>query len=130
MGFVAANQGQTYAFIDNTAQPNTDYFFRLRQTDQDGRVNYSEIRSARIGSTATDGLHLFPNPTTDRISYRWTTPEETRSNRKYALTDAQGRLLREGQLLSSGGLLNLETLPAGVYFLRIPGLEVLRVVRL
>jgi subtilisin-like proprotein convertase family protein len=130
LGFVAASSEQRYSFVDATALPNTDYFFRLRQTDTDGRVSYSEIRSARIGTSTTDGLHLFPNPTADRLRYRWTTPENARSHRPYALTDARGQLLQKGQLRSSGGSLSLEALPAGVYFLRVAGLEALRVVRL
>lgn len=128
LGFVVA--GNEYRFVDATALPNTDYFFRLRQTDLDGNVSYSEIRSARIGETTNDGLHLFPNPTTNRLRYRWTTPADERTNRTYGLTDARGRLLQEGNLLSSGGSLNLEHLPGGVYFLRVKGLAVLRVVRL
>ncbi|TXF88938.1 T9SS type A sorting domain-containing protein [Neolewinella aurantiaca] len=128
IGFVGA--GNDYSFVDITALPGTDYYFRLRQTDQDGRVSYSEIRSARIGQAATDGLHLFPNPTADRVRYRWTTPEGLRSDRLYSLTDSQGRLLQEGQLHASGGSLSISTLPAGVYFLRVTGLKAMRVVRL
>jgi len=130
LGFVAASPAQEYGFNDATALTNTDYFFRLRQTDQDGRVSYSEVRSARIGASATDGLHLFPNPTTGYFRYRWTMPESARSNRAYTLTDAQGQLLRAGQLQPSGGSLSLETFPAGVYFLRVTGLKTLRIVRL
>ncbi len=131
LGFVASSLEQNYDFIDETALPNTDYLFRLRQTDDDGQVSYSEIRSARIGTSATDGLHLFPNPTTNRLRYRWTTPSEARTDqRTYSLTNTQGQLLQEGHLLSSGGSLSLEALPAGVYFLRVAGLEALRVVRL
>ena len=125
LGFVAATEA--YTFTDATARPNTDYFFRLRQTDRSGRVGYSEIRSGRIGAAQTPGLHLFPNPTTDRVRYRWTAAAE---DRPYVLTDAAGRQVASGRLRSSGGSLNLENLPAGLYFLRVDGLNVQRVVRL
>ena len=128
LGFVEASEA--YRFVDPTARPDTDYFFRLRQTDLDGRVSYSEIRSARIGTTTSVGLRIFPNPTSGLLRYHWATPEGSRYTRSYSLTDARGVLLRKGQLLSSGGALSLKDLPSGVYFLRVPGLEVLRVVRL
>jgi subtilisin-like proprotein convertase family protein len=128
LGFVSA--GNAYTFIDVTAKANTDYYYRLRQTDLDGHVSYSEIRSARIGTTAAAGLYLFPNPTTSHLRYRWTVPESARTDRTYTLTDARGRVLREGQLRSSGGSLSLETLPPGVYFIQVPGLQAVRVVRL
>ncbi len=128
LGFVAADDA--YTFTDETALPDTDYYFRLRQTDLDGRVNYSELRSARINGTAASSLRLFPNPTSGNVAYRWTVPASERTDRTFTLTDARGRVLREGQLFASGGSLSLADLPGGVYFVRVAELETVRVVRL
>jgi len=124
LGFVAA--GTDYRFDDRTAQPLTDYVYRLRQQDLDGRVNYSELRTARIGET-TKALRLFPNPTSGVLNYRLSTTAATATN--YTLTDVNGRLLNAGQLNGQSGTISLEGLPAGVYLLRSGG-DTYRVVRL
>jgi len=128
LGFVAAEDA--YTFTDETALPDTDYYFRLRQTDLDGHVNYSELRSARVDGNAVNSLRLFPNPTNGNVAYRWTVPADERTDRDFTLTDARGRVLREGRFFASGGSLSLTDLPGGVYFVRIAGMEALRVVRL
>jgi subtilisin-like proprotein convertase family protein len=122
LGFVAP--GTAYRFDDRTAQPLTDYVYRLRQQDLDGRVNYSELRTARIGTTAK-ALRLFPNPTSGVLNYRITAADGLR----YTLTDVNGRVLGCGQLNGTVGTIKLEKQPAGIYLLRAGG-ETYRVVRL
>jgi len=128
LGFVAA--GASYTFTDLNAELATDYFYRLRQTDLNGQVNYSELRTARIDGISSSALHIFPNPTGGKVSYRWALPVSERRNRSYSLTDTRGRLLREGQLFASGGSLSLADLPGGVYFVRVAGQEAERIVKL
>lgn len=121
LGFVAA--GTDYSFTDATALRNTDYFYRLRQTDLDGRVNYSPLRSARIGGAAGQ-LFLFPNPTEGLLSFRRTGTEPL----DFRLTDVSGRLLQSGTLRNERGTLDLGGLPAGLYFLRTRG-RALKIIR-
>jgi len=89
-------------------------------------VNYSELRTARIGET-TKALRLFPNPTSGVLNYRLSTTAATATN--YTLTDVNGRLLNAGQLNGQSGTISLEGLPAGLYLLRSGG-DTYRVVRL
>lgn len=122
LGHVAA--GTAYTFPDETALANTDYFYRLRQEDLDGRVNYSDIRSARLGGST--GLTLFPNPTSSHLNYNLPGGTEPLP---YQLIDVNGRLVAEGQLQPAGGRIELAEQPAGIYFLRCNG-ETRKVTRL
>lgn len=123
MGFVAA--ATDYRFDDRDALPHTDYLYRLRQQDVDGRVAYSEVRTARYGEAA-GAVSLFPNPTNGDISYRI---DATGSNLPFELIDVNGRVLVNGVLNAGGGTLKLEDKAAGVYFVRVAG-STFRVIRL
>jgi subtilisin-like proprotein convertase family protein len=114
LGFVAA--GSDYTFPDETAIAHTDYFYRLRQEDFDGGVSYSDIRTARLGEGL--GLVLFPNPTGNRLNYRFPAQDGALP---YNLIDVNGRVISEGQLRPEGGSLELADYPSGVYFLRVNG---------
>ncbi|MEM9525843.1 MAG: T9SS type A sorting domain-containing protein, partial [Bacteroidota bacterium] len=120
LGFVAA--GSAYRFLDATVAPNVDYYYRLRQTDFDGTISYSEIRVARLGNVDPNiALLLYPNPATDNVNYRWTVATTADDQQRYRLSDIQGKLLAEGPLFPSGGSLQLSSFPPGVYFLRVFG---------
>jgi hypothetical protein len=56
----------SYQFTDNFVQPNTVYYYRLRQVDFDNRSNLSAVRQAKISETALV-VSLSPNPAKDQI---------------------------------------------------------------
>lgn len=114
LDFVAA--GEDYTFPDRTALANTDYYYRLRQEDLNGRVSYSSIEIARYGNQS--GLVLFPNPTGNTLNYR--IPGQA-TQLPYNLIDVNGRVVLEGLLQPEGGHLELINIPSGVYFLRFSG---------
>ncbi len=122
LGFVAA--GADYRFDDRTARPDTDYFYRLRQQDLDGRTSYSDLRAARFGSETATSLKLFPNPTNGLLRYQL-----SGAAAGYDLIDVNGRLLESGRLRTDGGTIDLARRPAGVYYLRTTGSEVSETVR-
>lgn len=125
LGFVAASTD--YKFDDREALPHTDYLYRLRQQDLDGRVSYSEVRAARFGDGGSAGsLNLFPNPTPGDIRYQIPGAD---NDLPYTLIDVSGRVLASGILSAGGGTLKLDDRPAGVYFVRTAE-STYRVVRL
>lgn len=129
LGFVPASGTSSgrYTFDDRTAQKGQTYYYRLRQTDVDGQIEYSPVRSASLGdATAANSLILAPNPTQDFVRYNWLRAQER--DQDYQLINLQGQLLATGQLFSSGGSINLSDFPAGMYFIRI-GSEVYRLVK-
>lgn len=114
LGFVAA--GSDYTFPDQTARSHTDYFYRLRQEDFDGRVSYSDIRTARFGDELS--ILIYPNPTTGLLNYQLAGPDRTIP---YQIMDVNGRTISQGVLNESTGTLSLSELPTGVYLLRVEG---------
>lgn len=59
-----SNQLLNYSWNDYNVYPNTDYYYKLRQVDFDGSVQFSEIIHARINAGEKQGIELFPNPVT------------------------------------------------------------------
>lgn len=113
LGFVAA--GASYQFTDGGVAPNNDYFYRLRQTDLDGTINYSEMRRARLRGAPATFLTVFPNPGKGIFTYRHDVSEAL----PYTLYDGQGRKLETGLLAPGAGTLHLRSRPNGVYYLRV-----------
>lgn len=59
-------RSNTYSFIDNTAKPNTLYYYKLVSSDRDGRIKEGPIKTARINNKEFYSL-IYPNPTTGAI---------------------------------------------------------------
>lgn len=89
-----SNYVHTYSMYDNAPLPGRSYY-RLRQTDTDGRVTYSKIVSVEF-ILPGNLVQLLPNPTTGYINlvFRLTSPE----NCTLTITDLTGRLLYTNQL--------------------------------
>lgn len=120
IGFVEAlgnERGGRYTFSDESVEKGQEYFYRLRQVDTDGTVDYSPIRSGRLDGAAATLLDVFPNPGNDFFHYRWLTDQA--GELAFDLLDMRGVRLQQGRLLTSGGSLNLSQLPRGVYVLRL-----------
>lgn len=56
-----------YVWYDKYPEIGTLYY-RLKQTDFDGKFSYSEIRSVIFGSDNTQSIVLYPNPTDGTIN--------------------------------------------------------------
>lgn len=114
IGQVTARPGpnQRYDFTDNAPLNGTSYY-RLRQTDLDGRVTYSPVET--VVFYGEDFLEVFPNPATDEVNVRLPAGAEI-----LGLLDVTGRNTRiifDGQ--DGQRKANVSGLPAGVYFLRV-----------
>ena len=110
-----------YTFTDSDPLSGGDNYYRLRQVDLDGALEYSTIVTVRL-SAATE-LALFPNPAS-RVLYL-TGPLTDRS---YVITDGAGRRVLSGRL-SEDGLPRIDlpaSLSGGLYFLHFGRSEVKR----
>ena len=59
----------TYTFDDVNVVANVVYYYRLKQVDNDGAFEYTDIVSARINGEVTFSVKDFvPNPTMDKTS--------------------------------------------------------------
>ncbi len=59
-------------------------------------------------------LHIFPNPATDAIKFEY----DGDANAQFSITDVQGRNVMQGKI-SNGSQLNISSLTAGIYFVRV-----------
>jgi hypothetical protein len=104
-----------YQFSDTTSTGTV--YYRLRQVDLDGHSYFSTTISEHCKVPTAGGIKVFPNPATDVVYF--TGAEQGLS---YKLMDAEGRLLRSGQVQAGNNTISLDGLPAGSYFMRIDGM--------
>lgn len=120
----------SYRFVD--AQPvSTLAYYRLHQVDNSGRDSYSPVATV-AGLAASVQLAAAPNPTDGQLSVTLSTPEATTV--RGTLSTVLGSSVLSFEQAIEAGLqvlpLDLSTLPAGVYLLRVEtpqGRQTLRV---
>ncbi|HUH75385.1 MAG TPA: T9SS type A sorting domain-containing protein [Chitinophagales bacterium] len=108
-----------YQFIDYQSNLGTQYFYRLKQIDFDGGVNYSNI--IQVNTPFISGVHVglvYPNPADKEAQFRIYS-DQNLQDLKYRLYDASGKLVFENQLKVSKGdnqyQINIAQLPIGAY---------------
>lgn len=111
LGFVAGGSGN-YSFDDHTAEASLTYFYRLRQRDLDGQEEFSDVVSARLLSAASS-LTVYPNPAEAALFIK-----SNRELTEISLYDASGRRVRRMQGGGKRAVMDLSSLPAGLYWLR------------
>jgi Secretion system C-terminal sorting domain len=90
-------------------------YYRLKQTDIDGKTSYSNIVLVKLAETNTE-IQVFPNPSTDFINIKF--PE----NGKYevALLNSSGQFMVNPVTAAGTEIrLNVSKMRTGVYFLQI-----------
>jgi hypothetical protein len=115
-----------YFGYDNKPIVGTSYY-RLKQTDFDGKYEYSDIESVSLQeSVLFDGLKIYPNPSEDNVVHI-----ELSSNSKQQVTcvlhDAVGKEIAvevfEVEKGANGFTLNYPTIATGMYLLEIRSSE-------
>jgi hypothetical protein len=114
IGSVAAAGNSTtaknYSFRDQAPFNGLNYY-RLKETDLDGKSMYSVVRTIRFGSSAA------------RLSWYSATGRsadvvlDNGASESYVVADLAGHIIKKGQL--SSGKLHLDQLPAGVYIVNV-----------
>jgi hypothetical protein len=61
-GYGTCNMIHHYSFIDKEVVAETDYFYRLEQSDINGSTSYSDVVYARIQDTDELNITVHPNP--------------------------------------------------------------------
>ena len=108
----AAGSGkQQYNFVTGVLNTGTTYYFRLKMTDIDGSFQYSPVtRINHVG--AAPRLAVFPNPTTGVVTI------SSDKRQPATISNHIGQVVRRINLIEGTQILNLATMPSGIYFLK------------
>jgi sugar lactone lactonase YvrE len=117
IGKVAGNgnaaQAQSYSFTDVAPKEGIDYY-RLKQVDKDGNVNYSRVLSLDFNTPPV--LRLYPDPAKDIATVSGLS---TNGKSVIALIDAAGKTISVNVTSANSCSINVSQLNPGTYFLRI-----------
>lgn len=108
-----SNSSISYQAYDEA--PLSGYnFYRLKQVDLDGTVEYTSVR--KLFFVDPGSLTITPNPGVDQAEIRFSKVSD--SNRKIQLIDSQGKVLRSLETPNSRIQINIANLANGEYFIR------------
>ena len=109
------SQARSYHGVDEHPLTGIAYY-RVRQTDKDGKESYSTIRSVKPDA-GTPTFTVYPNPTHYLLNYVLNTSNNI--NADLQLHSADGRLLQSIHVTSGTGSIALKQYPAGIYFVTL-----------
>ncbi len=122
IGWVDGHDNSTvqhdYSYNDYNVEPNVRYYYRLKQMDNDGQYEYTDIVSEIITTQVSFGVKDFiPNPTMNNTSLIVTSSTEQTIEVKFY--DVIGQVVSSSKHeLHKGGnqiMFSLEHLSAGTY---------------
>ncbi|MCB9296480.1 MAG: T9SS type A sorting domain-containing protein [Lewinellaceae bacterium] len=118
-GAGTTQEPQAYTFTDYAPLRGLNYY-RLRQVDYDGTIEYHQVISVLFDSKETGlGIQAFPNPVQDQLQARWAAAPDLPTTLR--VLDMTGRQLATYKAAAGVGAFEvpLNVLPAGLYFLEV-----------
>ncbi|HTN35463.1 MAG TPA: T9SS type A sorting domain-containing protein [Arachidicoccus sp.] len=99
-------------------------YYRLKQVSQDGTFSYSEVVSLSYNQKDGIKINIYPNPAHQylNVEAHWSAPQVTR----ITIFDTGGRQVKHtttGNLMNVSMRINVSSLSAGVYYLKVEGAE-------
>lgn len=107
-----SNYQLSYAFTDTDPYRGLSYY-RLKQTDFDGRSSYSEIVAVML--TAKNSLIGIPNPASNEFTVYF----DSEMAYDFTLTDMNGRVVFEKQEITSGYSIDTSPFASGMYQVKL-----------
>jgi len=110
-----------YSFTDSGAgQLNAEtVYYRLRQTDTNGTLTYSPVRSVRFAAVAKATATLYPNPSQGQTLLDLSSLPA--GSYLVQVLDLTGRVLRTQHATTQTAALDLAGLPQGAYLVLVQG---------
>lgn len=106
-------EDEHYSYTYIHTSPSSTNYYRLKQTDIDGRIEYSD-RVAAFFRNGDEHIQLFPTPTQSILRVVGLPPAR---NLAFEVTDGTGRVLI--QSVFSTEQIDISKLSSGVYYLHI-----------
>lgn len=116
-GMGTASGTFTYTASDIMPLPGVN-FYRLRQTDFDGKSVYSKVKVIDFSGNAMEAMKLYPNPAKGRLNV---VSNAFAGKVGYTIMGADGRQVGSGMLqntISATGI-NISNLKPGMYYLKL-----------
>jgi hypothetical protein len=125
-GHGTSTQAHTYSFTDANLEryAGPQVYYRLRQVDTNGTAAYFAVRTVAVPTAPALLVQAFPNPVAAAAAVALAVRTSQAGPATLLLTDAQGRLVAQQQVLLPAGATTLP-LPGGAGL--APGLYLLRV---
>ena len=129
-GAGTTSQPMNYEFTDESPFKGITYY-RLKQTDFDGRYSYSDPVAVQSVNNKQSSSLIYPNPAND---YFYLVTNNASADDTVVITDINGRevfSIKIGQSNDNGGAITRIERPSiadGMYFLRMPDGEILKLV--
>ncbi len=109
------NGDNTYSAIDNVKELNTIYY-RVKQIDYNGIYTYSDI--IKLQPYSTKQISIYPNPVKDLVVI---SVGDAYLNSTAKITATNGKVLKQINITNNLFTVDITTLPAGIYFLKMNG---------
>lgn len=101
----------SYAYTDKAPHAGMEYY-RLKQTDRDGKVTYSTYIA--VNSNAGANVKIYPNPASGTINISGVAKDNT-----IRITDVIGKVVIEQKAESNLATINLGSLSTNMYMLQV-----------
>jgi Secretion system C-terminal sorting domain len=94
-------------------------FYRLKQIDFDGKIEYSRI--VQLEKTKTGTIKVYPNPITNNANLNIEFASESRGVVDVTLIDVSGRIIFQNKYDATSSLINIPTqdLTRGLYIVKV-----------
>jgi hypothetical protein len=117
LGKVNSNTISRYTFTDANAFANSALvYYRIKQTDKDGKSDYTQIVSVRNETKATSAASFYPNPVQDNLHADFSTEL---ADATIEVLDSYGKpVFTQSHVNGFGSRIDVSALPAGVYIFK------------
>ncbi len=123
---VAANTLESFSYYFDDVQPNNGKNFYRIKIIEPGTISYSKTIGIDFHH-ASSSARLYPQPSTTTVLLELHRDELI--GKDALLMDSQGRQLQRIRILQQRQSIDISTLTSGVYYLKLPGGEALRLIK-
>ncbi len=108
-----------YEFVDaNVFMPNTQYYYRVKEVDFDGKFMYTELRLVQMNQQQSNHIVVFPNPFTEVMNV-FIPQKSINDHTQIFLMDELNRVIETYSVQHEMNSLMLGGLSKGIYFISV-----------